>query len=148
MEKTFGAILSTLKKFCGVEHNGNQARHLNTLAGLVCGIIRSRSVQLPQIAGKTPTTQGGYLNCLTSTEGQVKRFSRWLKNEKVSHEIFFLPFAQQILSILARGTLVLLIDGTVAGRGCMALVVAVVYRQRALPIAWLVEKKKKGHFSE
>ena len=30
----------------------------------------------------------------------------------------------------------------------MALVIAVVYKQRALPIAWLVDKKKKGHFSE
>ena len=44
--------------------------------------------------------------------------------------------------------MVLLIDGTVVGRGCMALIIAVVYKQRALPIAWLVEKKKKGHFSE
>jgi hypothetical protein len=66
----------------------------------------------------------------------------------VTHAIFFLPFAQQILCALSRDTLVLLIDGTVVGRGCMALVIAVVYKQRALPITWLVEKKKKGHFSE
>jgi hypothetical protein len=105
-------------------------------------------VQLPQIAGKAPTTGGGYIDCLTAPESQVKRFYRWLKNEKVSHAIFFLPFVQQILSPLSHDTLVLLIDGTVVGRGCMALVIAVVYKQRALPIAWLVEKKKKGHFSE
>ena len=78
----------------------------------------------------------------------MKRFSRWLKNKEVSHEIYFLPFVQQVLSALAGGTMVLLIDGTVVGRGCMALIIAVVYKQRALPIAWLVEKKKKGHFSE
>lgn len=97
---------------------------------------------------KTPTTEGGYIDHRTSTESQVKRFYRWLKNEKVSHAIFFLPFAEQILKALSQTTLVLLIDGTVVGRGCMALVIAVVYKQRALPIAWLVEKKKKGHFSE
>ncbi len=74
----------------------------------------------------------------------MKRFSRWLKNKEVSHEIYFLPFVQQILSALAQGTLVLLIDGTVVGRGCMALIIAVVYKQRALPIAWLVRKRKKG----
>jgi hypothetical protein len=103
---------------------------------------------LPQIAGKTPTAEGGFIDRRTKPESQVKRFYRWLKNEGVSHATFFLPFAQQILSTLSHGTLVLLIDGTVVGRGCMALVIAVVYKQRALPIAWLVEKKKKGHFSE
>jgi len=137
-----------LKKFSGAEHNGNEARHLNTLTALVCGIIRSRSVQLPKVARKAPTTEGGYIGCRTETESQVKRFYRWLKNEDVTQAIFFLPFAQQILNALSHDTLVLLIDGTVVGRGCMALVIAVVYKQRALPIAWLVEKKKKGHFSE
>jgi hypothetical protein len=121
---------------------------LNSLAGLICGIIRSKSVQLPQIAGKLPAGAGGYSNCFSKPESRVKRFSRWLKNKEVSHEIYFLPFVQQVLSALAGGTMVLLIDGTVVGRGCMALIIAVVYKQRALPIAWLVEKKKKGHFSE
>lgn len=78
----------------------------------------------------------------------MKRFYRWIKNEDVTREIFFLPFARQILEALSSETLVMLIDGTVVGRGCMALVIAVVYKRRALPVAWLVEKKKKGHFSE
>lgn len=103
---------------------------------------------MPAVAKETPTSKGGYTGRRTSTESQIKRFCRWLKNEDVTHAIFFLPFAQQILRALSHTTLVLVIDGTVVGRGCMALVVAVVYKQRALPIAWLVEKKKKGHFSE
>ena len=88
------------------------------------------------------------MGCRTTAESQVKRLYRWLKSGTVTHKVFFLPFALRILSALAHGTLVLLIDGTVVGRGCMALVIAVVYKQRALPIAWLVEKKRKGHFSE
>lgn len=36
-------------------------------------------------------------------------------------------------------------DGSQVGRGCMALVVGAVYKHRALPIAWLVYKGKKGH---
>jgi len=31
---------------------------------------------------------------------------------------------------------------------CVALMVALVYRKRALPLAWMVSKGKKGHFSE
>jgi len=38
-------------------------------------------------------------------------------------------------------------DGSQAGRGCMVLVIGVLYQKRALPIAWLVDKGKKGHVS-
>jgi hypothetical protein len=34
------------------------------------------------------------------------------------------------------------------GRGCVALIVGVVYAGRALPVAWLVIAGKKGHFSQ
>jgi hypothetical protein len=38
-------------------------------------------------------------------------------------------------------------DGSQAGRGCMVLMVGVLYQKRALPIAWLVYKGRKGHAS-
>ncbi len=46
------------------------------------------------------------------------------------------------------GSIVLAIDGSVAGRGCICLMVSVIYKKRALPIGWLVVKGKKGHFPE
>jgi hypothetical protein len=36
----------------------------------------------------------------------------------------------------------------VVGRGCIALMIRVVYKGRALPLAWLVRQGKKGHFPE
>ncbi len=36
-------------------------------------------------------------------------------------------------------------DGSQIGRGCMVLMVGVLYKKRALPLAWLVYKGKKGH---
>jgi hypothetical protein len=39
-------------------------------------------------------------------------------------------------------------DGSTVGRGCLTLMVSVVYQRRALPIAWLVIKGRKGHFPE
>lgn len=39
-------------------------------------------------------------------------------------------------------------DGSVVGRGCVALMMHVVYKGRALPLAWLVRQGKKGHFPE
>jgi hypothetical protein len=39
-------------------------------------------------------------------------------------------------------------DGSVVGRGCVALMMHVVYKGRALPLAWLVRQGTKGHFPE
>ncbi len=53
-----------------------------------------------------------------------------------------------MIQSLAHLPLVLVIDGSTVGRGCVALVVSVVYQGRALPIAWLVVTGRKGHFAE
>ena len=39
-------------------------------------------------------------------------------------------------------------DGRVIGRGCMALMIHVVYKGRALPLAWRVRHRPKGHGPE
>lgn len=36
-------------------------------------------------------------------------------------------------------------DGSQIGRGCMVLMVGVLYKKRALPITWVVYRGKKGH---
>jgi hypothetical protein len=66
----------------------------------------------------------------------------------VTPDRYFLPFAQALLQSLAHLPLVLVIDGSTVGRGCVALVISVVYRGRALPVAWLVAAGRKGHFAE
>jgi hypothetical protein len=45
-------------------------------------------------------------------------------------------------------TLVFVIDGSVVGRGCAALMFHVVYKGRALPLAWQVRQRAKGNFPE
>ena len=39
-------------------------------------------------------------------------------------------------------------DGSVVGRGCTALMIHVIYKGRALPLAWRVRQGPKGHFPE
>ena len=39
-------------------------------------------------------------------------------------------------------------DGSVVGRGCLALMLHVVYKGRALPLAWRVRHSLKGHGPE
>jgi hypothetical protein len=82
---------------------------------------------------------------LPSTE---KRFKRLIINEKVTEQTYFLPFIQSVLIKLGLQEMVLAIDGSLVGRGCICLMISLIYKHRALPLAFSVVKGKKGHLSE
>lgn len=129
-----------LKQFYPVEPIGNLARHLNTLAWMISGIVGSKRTNYPAIAKKAPDGN--------KPPSREKRFSRWVSNDRVDFETYFVPYALALLLSLANGPLVLAIDGSEVGRGCLALMVSVVYKGRALPLGWIVVKGSKGHFPE
>jgi hypothetical protein len=110
------------------------------LAALISGIVGSHSTQLPKIATRVPDG--------AKPESRVKRFARWVDNDTITEAIYFVPYAEVLLRHLALQTLVLILDGSVVGRGCVALMMHVVYKGRALPLAWQVRQGKKGHFPE
>ena len=97
--RTYRAVRTALKRLYPTEPQGNLARHLNTLAGLVSGIVGSRRTNLPDIAKHVPDG--------TKRESRVKRFSRWVNDEGMEFETYFLPFAQAVLACLAAWPLVL-----------------------------------------
>ena len=136
----YRAIRNALKQAYPAQPQGNLARHLNTLAALISGIVGSKSSQLPHIATKVPDG--------TKPESRVKRFTRWLDNDHILEEVYFLPYADVLLRHLALQTVVLVMDGSGVGRGCTALMIHVVYKGRALPLAWRVRQAPKGHFPE
>jgi hypothetical protein len=113
---------------------------LTTLAAIISGIVASKSTQLPKVAATVPNG--------TKPESRVKRFARWLDNERILEEVYFLPYAEILLAHLALETLVFVMDGSVVGRGCVALMLHVIYKGRALPLAWRVRRGPKGHFPE
>lgn len=121
--------------------NGHQVRHLHTLAAMIYGIVKGESCQMEKIARKIPMQ--------TQVESRIRRFSRLIQHKGVNSEVFFLPFIKPLLQSLAnRGTITLAIDGSEVGRKCITLMVSVIYRKRAIPIAWLVVKGSKGHLAE
>ena len=138
--RRYHAIRNALVQAYPAPPTGNLARHLSTLAALISGIVGSKSTQLPTIAAKVPNG--------TKPESRVKRFARWFDNDHILEEVYFLPYADLLLRHFALQTLVLVMDGSVAGRGCMALMIHVVYQGRALPLAWRVRQGPKGHFPE
>ncbi len=120
--------------------SGNVHRNMNTLAAMITGIIIGKQTQLPQIAANVPE-----MIKLPSTE---KRFKRLLINESVTEQIYFLPFIQSVLINLGLEEMVLAIDGSLVGRGCICLMINLIYKGRALPLAFNVVKGKKGHLPE
>lgn len=108
---------------------------------MVSGIVGSKSTNLPKIARRVPDG--------TKNESRVKKYHRWIKNERITVDLYYLPYADALLKgLTADRPLLLAIDGSEVGRGCMALMVSVIYKKRALPIAWIVVKGSKGHFPE
>lgn len=103
-------------------------------------MVARKSAQLPTVASQVPDG--------TTPESRVKRFTRWVGNDRISEEVCCLPSAKVLLAHVALQTLVLVIDGSAVGRGCVALMVHVVSTGRALPLCWLVRHGKKGHCPE
>src|SRR5438874_13571598 len=138
--RRYRAIRNALMHPYPTSPTGNFARHVQTLAALISGIVGSKSTQLPTIATKVPDG--------TKPESRVKRFARWVDNDRILEEMYFLPYAEILLLHLALETLVLVTDGSVVGHGCAALMIHVLYKVRTLPLAWRVRQGHKVHFPD
>jgi hypothetical protein len=139
--RVYSTIRMAIKQLSPTEPKGNRARMLNTLSGMIAGIVQAKSCQLPAIARKTPD--------LAKADSRIKRYSRWIQNERIDYEGYYLPFVLDLLTSLAQiRELVFIIDGSEVGHHCITLMISVIYGKRALPITWLVVKGCKGHLSE
>src|SRR5580693_6650657 len=134
------AIQKALRQLLPAEPKGNVARHLNTLAFMIAGLIGAQKCHLPAIARKAPV--GG------KPQSRVRRMERWIANEVIDAKTYYLPYVLLVLHSLPPGPLVVIIDGSKAGRDCVLLSINVVYKKRALPLCWVIVKGKKGHLPE
>jgi len=139
--RVYRTIRMAIRQPFMTEPTGNKARMLNTLAAMIAGIVQAKSCQLPAMARKTPDQ--------TKSESRIKRYSRWIQNENIEYESYYLPFVRELLLKLAEiRELVFIIDGSEIGHHCITLMVSLIFGKRALPITWLVVKGCKGHLSE
>lgn len=139
--RRYGAIKRALLQFYHPHPSGHQERHLNTLVALICGLVGGFHAALPSIAAHAPAGRA-------NEESVIRRFKRWLQHDHHTLDAWFLPVARALLASLAHQPLLFVMDGSMVGRGCIALMLSVVYHGRALPLVWLVIKGKKGHFPE
>ena len=133
-DKVYTKVKKTIKQMLKLDHQGQVV----TLAMMISGIVLSRKAQLSTMSSEVPSQ--------AKDQSIEMRMRRWVKDD-LDVEAVYMPFARQILEALSHLPLVLVMDGSQAGRGCMVLMVGVLYQKGALPIAWLVYKGKKGHAS-
>ncbi len=139
-QRLYRTIHSRLQKLWNIQPSKRQSNSLNILTGFICGILFSEKVKLADVICGIPNKG--------KDESEIKRLSRWLQNEKVDAELFYLPFIAPLIHCLAKQPIVLVIDGSTVARGCVTLMVSIVYKGRAIPLLWLTRKGKKGHFPE
>lgn len=118
-----------------------QDSHIYALAMMMTGLIRSKSANFEEIGRKSGHNSG------SKFPSRVKLIHRFIKNKHVSYEAHFLPFIEIVIASLALDEFRLSIDSSKVGRGCLILVIGLVYKQRVIPLAWLVYKGVKGHSS-
>lgn len=131
--KVYSKVYGSLKKHMkSIEQN-----RVLILAMMITGILMGKKAQLSEMSLHVPHA--------AKPDSIAKRFQRFVKNEAVDVESYFLPFAREILAKLSSQPLHLALDASQVGRGCMVLMVAVIYKGRALPLAWLTYPGVKGH---
>lgn len=131
--RVYTKVLKMLKQMLELSRQG----HVVTLAMMITGIVMGHKAQLSVMSSEVP---------VSAKEKSIEmRLRRWVKHSQIDVDAIFMPFARQILEALSSSPLVFVMDGSQAGRNCMVLMIGVLYRKRALPIAWVVYKGKKGH---
>jgi Transposase DDE domain len=139
--RRYRAIQQAIMQFFHPRPTGHQERHVNTLVALICGLAGGQRAHLSTIADHAPSHGA-------NQESIIKRFRRWLQHDAHTLDGWFLPVAKALLESLAQQPMLLVLDSSVVGRGCIALMLSVVYHGRALPLTWVVVQGQKGHFPQ
>lgn len=134
--RRYRAIVTKLEQLYP-EAKRRKQQHLAVLAAFISGVVGSRSTQTRQVAGQAGV--GGKM------ASRVKQLERWYRNAAITPQTDYLPFLRELLAAVAHGPVALAIDASAIGRGCMVLMVHLLYQRRAIPLAWLVVAQPKGH---
>ena len=91
--RRYRAIRDALTQGSPGHRAGTVARHVTTLAALMSGIVGSTSTPLPHIATKIPDG--------TQSESRGTRFARWVRNAKITADVYLVSYAKVLLAQVA-----------------------------------------------
>ena len=122
-------LYDTLFQIFGQYRHWLDIRHLHTLIWMVVGLIESQTIKLPAWAPHV-NSRAQY------AQSTVRRFSRWLHNERVQASALWGPIIQSVLETWVQQTVYLALDTTVLWDRFCHIRISVVYRGRAIPLVW------------
>jgi Transposase DDE domain len=106
-------------------------RHLKTLAWMMVGLIQSGWISLsawaPYVVSRAHYAQS-----------TVRRFRRWLDNDKMEIGSLYGPLLQQALAEWGEHVLSLALDTSMLWNTYCMVRISVLYRGRAVPLVWCV----------
>lgn len=109
-------------------------RNLDTLAWAITGLLLQKAVSLPAWASSLPDD--------VHAASREQRLRRWLSNRHVNAQRFYRPFIQEALANWSGFPLYVALDTTSVANRLVIARTAVIYRGRAVPIAWQVFKRQ------
>ena len=120
---------------------GNPLRRLITLSCLIAVMTKAERASYKAL--------GKEMDDNTDLESRIKKAKRWLTNKWTDIETHFIPYIKPIIRSIAKTEeIVIAIDGSTMGSGCMCLMISMIWRGRSIPICWVVRKAPKGHFPQ
>ena len=143
MKKLFSRIQTRLVNLSIKKPEGNALKRINTLSGLINGMIRKGSSHLPDIGSGLPQN--------INADSKTVAAKRFVENKWIDFDTHYLPYLSAFLKgILAysqlRQGIVLVIDGSQTGKDNATLMISLVWQNRGIPLCWYVKKGAKGHF--
>jgi hypothetical protein len=124
-------LYDTLLRVLGQHANWLDLRHLKTLAWMMVGLIHSSSISLcawaPYVVSRARYSQS-----------TVRRFRRWLDNDKIEVHSLYGPLIQRALVGWVEKTLYVALDTSMLWNTYCMVRLCVVYRGRAVPLVWCV----------
>lgn len=142
--KIYGKILQKLLSLYPKGLKGHRLKRLKKLAGLICGLLRKKRCSMSAVGSGLPQQISAY-----SKEKACKDF---LDNAWNDYQTHYIPYMQHFLPLFighlnASSPIHIVIDGSQMGNDHVALMISMVYKHRSIPLAWIVKKGGKGHFT-
>jgi len=124
-------LYDTLLRVLGQHSNWLDLRHRKTLAWMMVGLICSKTVSL---GAWTPfvISQAQYAQSL------VRRFSRWLANNRITVEPLYGPLIEKAVVGWAGKRMYVALDTSMLWNTYCLIRLSVIYRGRAVPLVWRV----------
>ncbi|HRI60466.1 MAG TPA: transposase [Saprospiraceae bacterium] len=136
-------IFDFLQQIIPAASKGQMHRRVCLMASLIQACISNGHCRLESLSEATDAYQAQKKSSL------LQQAKRWLSNKWVDWQTFYLPFARHFLQgLAAKGEIVFVMDGSQTGSANTTLMLSVLCKGFAIPVAWVVKKGEKGHFPE